>query len=306
MQTERDCDTNKKRHPLKFFFGQALTMQNYAHSIYKLELKMGAYALDVSFPDMFEEIEVTKLPYHHIHAKYEMVFVCAKDGGEPRCFMVNPPRCKHATHFENQTQPLYLTSIRFAVKKRQGTDIRETAPGGSILDWLFALRGPVVVPDTFQGEARIHAVRRELREQKSGYLEVAQAELTLLLLELARHLPREQTSEHPVAANLDELKLDLIDEFFYQNYDRPDCKREDLAQMLCISERQLSRIFAQNYAMSFRERLLQTRMEMAEALRSSEHFSAEQLSEKVGYSSASAFRAAYKNYFGKSFKESRK
>jgi len=190
------------------------------------------------------------------------------------------------------------------VKKRQTADVRETAPGGSVLEEFFALRGPVVVPDTFRGEERIHTVRRELREQKNGYLEVVQAELTLLLLlKVARRLPTEQVAEQPAPANLDELKLDLIDEFFFKNYDRPGCKREDLARMLCISERQLSRIFAQSYAMSFRERLLQTRMEMAEALRKSGHLSAEQLSERVGYSSASAFRAAYKNYFGYSFQK---
>lgn len=278
-------------------------MQDYAHSIYKLELEMGPYTFDISFPEMFVEKEIAKLPYHHIHAKYEVVFICGKDGGEPRCFLVNPPRCKHATYFEDQTEPLYLTSIRFSVKKRQTADVRETVPGGSVLEELFALRGPVVVPDTFRGEERIHAVRRELREQKTGYLEVAQAELLLLLLEVARRLPTEQMAEQPAPANLDELKLDVIDEFFMKNYNRPDCKREDLAQFLCISERQLSRIFAQNYGISFRERLLQTRMEMAEAMRKNERLSAEQLSERVGYSSASAFRAAYKNYFGHSFRE---
>jgi len=276
-------------------------MKDYVHSIYKLEMEIGSYVFDISLPDMFEEVEAAKLPYRHIHAKHEVVFVCGKDGGDPRCFLVNPPRCKHTTYFENEVRPLCLTSIRFSVKKRQAADVREMSSCGSVLEELFALRSPVVVPDTFRGEEHIHAVRRELREQQSGYLEVAQAELMLLLLEVARRLPSQKMAEQPVQANLDELKLDLIDKFFSQNYHRPDCKREELAQMLCISQRQLSRIFIQSYNMSFRERLLQTRMEMAEALRRSGGLSAEQLSERVGYSSASAFRAAYKNYFGHSF-----
>lgn len=278
-------------------------MKDYEHSIYKLELETGPYAFNISFPDIFVENETARVPYHHIHAKYEVVFVCGRDGAEPKFFQVNPPRCKHATWFEGHSEPLHMTSIRFSVKKRQTAEVRETSPGGSVLDAFFALQSPAVVPDTFHGEEHIYAVRRELREQKNGYLEVAQAEMIMLLLEVARRLPAEQVAGQPIQANLDELKLDLIDEFFIQNYDRPSCKREDLAQILCISERQLSRIFAQNYDMSFRERLLQTRMEMAETLRRSERLSAEQLSERIGYSSASAFRAAYKNYFGRSFRE---
>jgi len=72
-------------------------MNDYAYSIYKLEQETGQYAFDISLPDIFAEKEITKLAYHHIHAKYEVVFVCGKDGTEPRCFLVNPPRCKHAT-----------------------------------------------------------------------------------------------------------------------------------------------------------------------------------------------------------------
>jgi len=278
-------------------------MNDYTNSILKLELETGPYAFDISLPDIFVEKEIAKMPNHHIHAKHEVVFVRRKNGEGSNCFMVNPPRCKHVTWMEGQKEPLYVTSIRFSMKKHQMTEVRETVLGSSVLDELFALRSSVVVPDTFRGEERILEVRRELREQEAGYLEVAQAELLLLMLELARRLPREQVAEQPVRANLDEFKLELIDEFFMQNYERPDCKREDLARELCISERQLSRIFTKNYAMSFRERLLQTRMEMAEALRKSGCLSAEQLSEHVGYSSASAFRAAYKNYFGHSFRK---
>jgi len=275
-------------------------MKDYASSIYRLELETGLYALDISFPELFVEMEVTKPPYHHIHAKYEVVFACGKDGAEPRFFQINPPLCKHSTCFEDQTCQLFVTTIRFSVKKRQGVAGKEQ-PGSSVMEAFFALRNSVILPDTFRGQERISTVQRELREQKKGYREMAQAELMMLLLEIARRLPSDQVTEQSASASLDELKLDLIDEFFAQNYDRPDCKRKDLAQILCISERQLSRMFMQNYGMSFRERLRQSRMEVAESLRKSERLSAEQLSERVGYSSASAFRAAYKSYFGHSF-----
>ena len=276
-------------------------MKDYANLIYRLELETGTYILDASFPEQFVEMEVNKPSYHHIHAQYEVVFACGKGGTEPRFFQINPPLCKHTLFLEDQHDPLYLFSIHFTVKKRQTAATKEQTVSNSVLEAFFALRDSVILPDTFRGQERIYAVQRELRERKNGYQEMAQAEMMLLLLEMARRLPRDQVTEQLVSANLDELKLDLIDEFFAQNYDRPDCRRIDLARILCISERQLSRIFAQNYGMSFRERLLQSRMEIAESLRKSERLSAEQLSERVGYSSASAFRAAYKNYFGRSF-----
>lgn len=276
-------------------------MKDYAQAIYKLKLVTESYTFNISFPDEFMEKEVGKTPCQHIHAKYEVVFVCGKDGKGPGFFQVNPPRCKHATCFDEHTRPLYLISMLFSAKQHQPVDNKQITQQNSLLDVFFTLQDSVIVPDTFGGKDRIFGARREMQEQKNGYLELAQAEMMMLLLGLARCLSAQQDDQQPRTANFDELKLDLIDEFFVQNCARMDCKREDLAELLSISERQLCRILAINYSMSFRERLLQTRMEMAESLRKSEHLTAEQLAERVGYSSASAFRAAYKHYFGYSF-----
>lgn len=276
-------------------------MKDYAKAIYKLELTTENYIFDISFPDEFMEKEVAKTPYQHIHAKHEVVLVCGKNGEGPGFFQVNPPRCKHAICVEEGAQPQYLTSVLFSIKKHRTADHKQPCAQSSLLDAYFTLQDSVIVPDTFGGKNYFFDVRKEMLEQKKGYLEIAQAKMMMMLLELARNLPTQQCEEQPRVADFDELKMDLIDEFFIQNCASMDCKREDLAELLCISERQLSRILAVNYSMSFRGRLLQTRMELAESLRKSEHLTAEQLAERVGYSSASAFRAAYKHYFGYPF-----
>jgi len=63
-------------------------MKDYVHSIYKLEMEIGSYVFDISLPDMFEEVEAAKLPYRHIHAKHEVVFVVRR----PECIVLTRER----------------------------------------------------------------------------------------------------------------------------------------------------------------------------------------------------------------------
>ncbi len=278
-------------------------MLKYAQYTDKLYLESGQYGFHISLSHNFPVNKVTKLPYRHMHAKYEVIFVHSEVSGRPDRFIVTPPLCEHSTYYEDNSEQLFATSFQFSIQTRSLSEEGGASLSSGALENFLYLSHPVVIEDSFCGGHRIASVRRELREKPAAYFEVVQAELALLLVELARRLPLERKLERrPPTRSLDEIRLDVIDNFFIDNCDRPDCKREDLSRMLCISERQLSRILEQSYGMSFRERLLRTRMEVAEALRKRSAITAECLSEQVGYTSPSAFLAAYRSYFGCPFK----
>ncbi len=70
-----------------------------------------------------------------------------------------------------------------------------------------------------------------------------------------------------------------------------------LAEQLHLSERQLSRVFKQQYGVGYREKNRELRMRSA-ARRLMKGESVKEIAKAVGYSSESAFYAAFKSYFG--------
>ena len=94
----------------------------------------------------------------------------------------------------------------------------------------------------------------------------------------------------------------LICEFFFLNY-RQSISLSDLAQMLCLSERQTERLVQSCTGNSFREALNDTRMKVAEQLMESKAMSLEEIAQYVGYQSYSGFWKAWKRYSEKESKQ---
>ncbi len=277
-------------------------MLKYSQNAYKLELDSERHCFQISLFYNFLENKVTKLPYRHLHAKYEVIFARYEDG-RPGRFLVIPPNFEHYTYYEEKSERIFATSFQFAVEEKALSETMSPGGTGGVLENFLRLDLIAVIEDSFHGGQRVASIRRELQERPAAYFETVHAELTLLMVELARRLPVEPPmKKEPPTRSLDEIRLDVIDSYFFDHLSFPDCKREDLARLLCISERQLSRILERHYGMSFRERLLRTRMEVAEARRKTSSITAERLSELVGYSSPPAFLAAYRSYFGYPFK----
>ena len=87
----------------------------------------------------------------------------------------------------------------------------------------------------------------------------------------------------------------LICEFFFLNY-RESVTLKDLAQTLCLSERQTERLVQSYTGYSFREMLNDTRMKVAQQLMQSQSMTLEEIAQYVGYQSYSGFWKAWKKY----------
>lgn len=87
--------------------------------------------------------------------------------------------------------------------------------------------------------------------------------------------------------------IDIIDQFFDQ-YHSKNGLQDMLAEQLSISKRQLERYINKYYGKSFREKLIETKMEHAKWLLLESNLSILKISEIVGYSSETAFFNAFK------------
>ena len=120
----------------------------------------------------------------------------------------------------------------------------------------------------------------------------------LLLVEAAEQKSkseRPETAMSCVGANLDRIsRLDyLINSSFMC-----ELAAKDVAESLFISERQLMRITKKRYGTTFRQALLNKRLDVAAKLLCETGDSAAEISRKVGFQSVSHFYRAFGKRFG--------
>ncbi len=89
----------------------------------------------------------------------------------------------------------------------------------------------------------------------------------------------------------------IVDDYFEKNFARV-AGEQALADRLHISRRQLVRVLQKYYGMTFREKLIHTRMDYAAWQLRTTQLPVSRICEKVGYSSEAAFFKTFRQYFG--------
>ena len=154
-------------------------------------------------------------------------------------------------------------------------------------------------------EARELIKMRVLENSGEEVRDVAEqlaAELRLLFVCLARKANGDQATAASHQQTLDEERLAILEDYFNIGLKDPDCSKAQLATLLGVGERQLTRILSEVYHSSFSEILLRSRMNIAQAMVIEGRKNAEQIAEAVGYRSADALKRAYRSHFGESLK----
>ena len=171
---------------------------------------------------------------------------------------------------------------------------------GSCKKILAELRTPLVLCDSGTLCALLLSIREEMTETRlcgKSYTSLLLGTFYVHLLRaLTRELPQEirPASRSDPAVSLRQLE---IDEYFTAHY-AESITAEDMARALHLSKRQLSRILAEIYRRSFREILIDTRLQQAAHLITSTDYPIDRIASIVGYNSSSGFYAAFLKKFG--------
>jgi AraC-like DNA-binding protein len=115
--------------------------------------------------------------------------------------------------------------------------------------------------------------------------------LRLLCKDMPIEAPAGAPGTDPAARRL------TIEEFFHSRHSEP-ITEEDLASLLHISKRQLSRVLRQLFGSSFRRLLIDVRLSHAVQLLTTTDLSAEEVAGLVGYGSVSGFYDAFRKRYG--------
>ncbi|MGJ8678934.1 GlxA family transcriptional regulator [Paraglaciecola sp.] len=118
-----------------------------------------------------------------------------------------------------------------------------------------------------------------------------------LVVYLQRKGSQKQFSDLLKTQSSDSLRLNPVIEWMLDNLQQP-ISVTDIAQKLCVSERQVSRLFKQHVNLSPAQYLTQLRMFQARDLISHENRSLQEVSRLVGFANYESFRRAFERYFG--------
>ena len=127
----------------------------------------------------------------------------------------------------------------------------------------------------------------------------------LLMRKINKYVLRpSQTSDNDIISHSEKRRI-WIEDYFHQYYPL-SITEEHMAEKIGLSKRQLSRVLREIYRKSFREILIEERLNRASQLLLTTEQSVEEISSAVGYTSVSGFYSAFKNKFGQTAGKYRK
>lgn len=193
-------------------------------------------------------------------------------------------------------------AIRFHVLPRVCETDTDTEPFyNACTALLSAIRTPQIRTDADSDSLcqLLLTIRDELSAHRLGGKTYASFLLGTFYIRLVRSLSQDLPRSLPDIRREEEdpaIRQLQIDEYFTAHYAEP-ITAEDMARDLHLSKRQLSRILTEIYRRSFREILVNTRLQQAVHLLTGTDHPIEEIASMVGYSSLSGFYAAFRKKF---------
>lgn len=150
------------------------------------------------------------------------------------------------------------------------------------------------------------AIMSEYENEDAYRDDVLQCRLGLLLVYLLRQLSalkkRAEETGRGAIGNVSKDKTGMMTtiEYFFSHRMASYGMMQDLARRLRISKRQLCRLIPELYGMTFREKLLDTRMDYAAWMLRTTPKVISEICKQVGYTSESTFYTKFRQHYGMS------
>jgi len=154
----------------------------------------------------------------------------------------------------------------------------------------------------FDPDSKVMALCQDILQELDGdaFLnrELTSAQFSQLMILCMRTIGQEtKIKPEKLKASTQEDEIERIDNFFAM-YPPERQTRQELAEYLHCSQRQLIRKMQALYGVSFRQKLIASRMDLARYLLRSTETSVNEISARVGYADNAAFFRAFRQHTG--------
>lgn len=242
----------------------------------------------------------------HNHSSYEVHFILKGKGSlyvDGKVFEITPneyyiigPGIYHMFR-QDPENPISKFQIKFDYTVLKSED--DFFPRREVQDIISVLSdlSYFFSEDKYYNISLIYEIHRELEMQPIGYYAKIQCLFSQIIINLLRTISPYSKKQYNIPQKpKDEQRSNVIENFF-DDYWR-NLVSDELASLLNLSNRQLNRVIKVLYNTTFKQKLLDTRMEVAKDLLKSTRFSIESIAEKVGYISQGSFYTIFKRKIG--------
>lgn len=246
---------------------------------------------------------------HHAHSSYELHFISSGHGtlrvGEarypivPGTFYMTGPGVYHEQRADRR-DPMNEYCLNFDLlvgkpsrqknKAYLPTEVKEIADTFASTTFWFG-------HDNSSSVELFEKVFLELDRRWIGHYVSIQSLLALILMNALRCFVGHRRSATVIPPRLVTDSRRLLVDHYFQELDRERTRRE-LADILGTSVRHLNRILGDFYGMSFREKLVRSRLDQAADLLINSELSLPEIAARLGFARQPSFARAFRFYFG--------
>lgn len=225
----------------------------------------------------------------------------------------------HSHNIKHLSNDASLYSFRFSISQTGSFEEQLSAPHELIFSSLQHVRLFRNKPESLMQIQKIRTAlyQKDLffTDKMDGLLKIFYTDLFHDFLDIPEKKPPVHFSisfdlQHPGLSEFyrsdipQEYYIDLMDEYFTHCY-RQSTSLQDLANQLHLSVSQTQRMIKNHYGVSFREKLIQTRIDAAKRFLRDTALSLETIAEQVGYHSYNGFFETFYSKVGKTPSEYR-
>ena len=220
---------------------------------------------------------------------------------------ITGPRVRHA-QLPDPTDPVCEYCLNLAIHEDAESSRRD-----DYLPNALASMSAFVCDDREHLSQLFPKLFDEYRQRRAGYRQCVKALLEEILIASLRNntrLPRPRLPYHvddmsnEMMPSTDAQRSLFVDQYFLLHYGTQSLN--ELAKQLALSPRQTQRLLQRYYGKSFSEKMLESRMSVAQLLLTKTYDSIASIAHRSGYGSPAHFGAAFRAYFGMSASEYRR
>lgn len=272
---------------------------------YRFDYYSSAHTFSVLLPFNYMRNKVTSFPYPHKHVYTEFLYAKNLRSGAPPVVRIIPAGVEHATYREENNEALVCYTFCIYIS----STVPEAAQKGTgvyrleVLEGIAGLQEAVTITADIHAQERFDAIHAACAAESAQWTaEKLYSELQLLLVDAARAIPGTRRTSPPPVRAPEELRGNIIEYFLSEYASFSECRKDELATLLSVSDRQLTRILSEIYGKTFRELLLERRMCFARG-HENQGTPAEKAAESCGYTSVEAFLNAFRKYWNRAYCE---
>ncbi|MEZ0537597.1 AraC family transcriptional regulator [Caldicellulosiruptoraceae bacterium PP1] len=253
---------------------------------------------------------------NHFHSGYELHFIPSGNGIlkvfnnqykiEPGTFYLTGPNVYHE-QIADDKNPMSEFCINFEIKLSKSYYKKNEPEIPNEINTIFETLKNTSFwfgIDEFSSISLFENIFFEFENNLIGYYTYIKSLLTQIIINAVRCFSSNKKSSYHIPQKiLNDARRRVVDDFF-RNFDK-NISAKELAEMIGVTQRQLSRIMQSYYSMTFKEKLNLTRLEEAKNLLISTNMPIKDIADKTGFNSLSYFVRVFNRYYNISPKEFR-